>query len=75
MSITLRPPSSEHWNIESNLMLTMTMETYKQWHEAKRVEQDPEWESAGAKVSPKEVPVPAKAPQVVASDSRAVSPT
>ena len=75
MSITLRPPSSEHWNIESNLMLTMTMEMYKQWREAKRVEQDPERESVGAKASPKEAPVPAKAPQAVASDSRAVSPT
>ena len=75
MSITLRPPSSEHWNIESDLMLTVTMETYKQWHEAKRAVQDPAWESAGAKASPKEVPVLAKVPQAVASDSRAVSPT
>ena len=56
-------------------MLTVTMETYKQQREAKRVEQDPERESAGAKASPKEVPVPAKALQAVASDSRAVSPT
>ena len=75
MSITLRPPSSEHWNIESDIMLTVTMETYKQWHEAKRAEQDPERESMGAKASPKEAPVLAKAPQAVASDSRAVSPT
>ena len=75
MSITLRPPSSEHWNLESDLMLTVTMETYKQRREAKRVEQDPEWESTGTKASPKEAPVPAKAPQAVASDSRAVSPT
>ena len=56
-------------------MLTMTMGMYRQQHEAKRVEQDPEWESAGAKVSPKEAPVPAKALQAVSSDSRAVSPT
>ena len=75
MSINLRPPSSEHWNIKSDLMLTLTMETYKQWCEAKRAEQDPERESVGAKASPKEAPVPAKAPQAVASDSRAVSPT
>ena len=75
MSITLRPPSSEHCNMESNLMLTVTMEMYKQRHEAKRAEQDPEQESAGAKASPKEVPVLEKAPQAVASDSRAVSPT
>ena len=75
MSITLRPPSSEHWNIESDLMLTVTMETYKQWREAKRAEQDPERESTGAKASPKEAPVLAKALQAVASDRRAVSPT
>ena len=75
MSITLRPPSSEHWNIESNITLTMTMETYKQRREAKRAEQDLEQESAGAKASLKEVPVLVKAPQAVASDSRAVSPT
>ena len=75
MSITLRPPSSEHWNIESDLMLTVTMKTYRQQCEAKRVEQDPQQESAGAKASPKGAPVLAKAPQAVASDSRAVSPT
>ena len=75
MSITLRPPSSEHWNIKSDLMLTVTMGTYKQRREAKRAEQDPEWESAGAKVSPKEALVLVKALQAVASDSRAVSPT
>ena len=75
MSITLRPPSSQHWNIESDLMLTVTMETYKQWREAKRVEQDPEWESAGTKTSPKEMPVLEEAPQAMASGSRAVSPT
>ena len=75
MSITLRPPSSECWNIESNLMLTLTMETYKQQHEAKRVEQDPERQSTGTKVSPKEMPVLEEAPQAVASGSKAASPT
>ena len=75
MSITLRPPSSEHWNIESELMLTVTMETYKQRREAKRVEQDPERESTGTKASPKETPVPEEAPQAVAGGSEAASPT
>ena len=75
MSINLRPPSDEHWNIESNLILTLTMETYKQQHEAKRVQQDPEQASAGAKASPKETPVPEKAPQAVAGGSKAASPT
>ena len=75
MSINLWPPSSEHWNINTDLRLTLTIDTYQQQCEAKRVEQDPEKESAGAEASPKEVPAPEKAPQVVAGGSKAVSPT
>ena len=75
MSINLRPPSCVHWNIESNLILTLMMDTYQRQLEAKRADQDPEWESAGAEASPKEMPVPEKAPQVVASGSKAASPT
>ena len=48
---------------------------YKWRHEAKRMEQDPERESAGAEASPKEAPAPEKAPQVVAGGSKAASPT
>ena len=75
ISINLWPPSSEHWNINSNLILTLTIDTYKRWCEAKWAEQDPEEESAGAEASPKEVPAPEKAPQVVAGGSKAASPT
>ena len=55
-------------------MLTMTMETYRQRHEAKRADQDPEQESAGAEASPREMPVPEEAPQAIAGSSKAVSP-
>ena len=75
MSINLRPPSNEHWNIDSDLILTLTIDTYQQRREAKRAEQDPEGESAGAEASPKEVPAPERAPQVVAGGSKAASPT
>ena len=75
MSINLRPPSSDHWNIDSDLVLPLTVDKYKQRREAKRVEQDPEGESAGAEASPKEAPTPGKAPQVVVSGSKAGSPT
>ena len=51
------------------------MDTYQRQLEAKRAEQDPEWESVEAEVSPKEVPAPEKAPQVEAGGSKAVSPT
>ena len=75
MVINLRQPSSYHWNIISDLILPMTVDTYRQWHEAKRVEQDLEGRSAGAEVSPEQAPAPRKAPQVVAGGSKAVFPT
>ena len=75
MLINLWPSSREHWNINSDLILTLTMDTYQQWHDAKWVDQDPEREPARAEVSPEEVPVPKKAPQVVAGGNMAASPT
>ena len=75
MLINLGPPSSEHWNIDSDLILTFTIYTYKWQLEAKQAEQDPEGESAGAEVSPKEAPASGKVPQVVAGGSKATSPT
>ena len=75
MAINLGPPSSYHWNIDMDLILPLTIDKYKQWREAKRAEQDPEGESAGAEGSPKEAPAPGKAPQVVVGGSKAASPT
>ena len=51
------------------------MDTYQRRCEAKRAEQDPEWESTGAEASPKEAPAPEKTPQAVAGGSKAASPT
>ena len=75
MVINLRLPSSDHWNIVSDLVLPLIVDTYRQRHEAKCVEQDPEGESAGAEGSPKEAPAPGKAPQVVVGGSKAAFPT
>ena len=75
MAINLGPPSRNQWNIVLDLVLPLTVDKYKQWREAKRVEQDPEAESVGAEGSPKEAPAPGKAPQVVAGGSKAVSLT
>ena len=38
MAINLGPPSSDHWNIVSDLVLPLTVDKYKQWHEAKHAE-------------------------------------
>ena len=75
MAIPLRPPSSEHWNIESDLILPLMKDTYQQWLEAKRADQDPERESVGVKASPRETPVPKEAPLAIAGSSQAASPT
>ena len=75
MAINLRPPSSYHWNIDTDLVLPLTIDKYKQRCEAKWAEQDPEGESAGAEGSPKEAPAARKAPQVVVGGSKAASPT
>ena len=75
MAINLRPPSSNHWNIASDLVLPLTVDMFRQQREAKHVEQDLEGESVGAEASPKEAPAPGKAPQVVVGGSRAAFPT
>ena len=75
IAISLRPPSKEHWNIDSDLILTLTMDTYQQRLEAKRAGQDPERESAGAEASPREMPVPEGAPLAIACSSKDVSPS
>ena len=75
MSINLWPPSRKHWNIDSDLILPLTIDTYQWQREVKQAKQDPEWESAGPEVSPKEAPAQEKAPQAVAGGSKAASPT
>ena len=75
MAINLGPPSSNHWNIISDLILPLIVDKYKQRCEAKHVEQDLEGRSAGAEVSPEQAPAPRKTPQVVASGNKAASPT
>ena len=52
MAINLRLPSSNHWNIISDLILPLTVDTYRQRHEAKCMKQDLEGRSEGAVVSP-----------------------
>ena len=75
MAISLRPPSKGHWNIESDLILPLMMDTYQRRLKAKRAEQDPERESAGAEASPRETLVPEEAPLAIAGNSKTASPT
>ena len=74
MVINLRPPSGDHWNITTDLVLPLAVNTFRQ-REAKHAAQGLEGGSEGAKVSPKEAPAPRESPQVVADSSRAALPT
>ena len=69
MVINLRPPSDDHWNITSDLVLPLAMDTFRQRHEAKQTAQGLEGESEGAKVSPMEASAPGQSPQVDAGGS------
>ena len=73
VAIPLRPPSSRHWNIDSDLIFTIAVDTRRQRCEAKRAGQDKEQESAGAGESPREMPAPEGASLATAGSSQAAS--
>ena len=50
--IPLRPSSSRHWNIDSDLAFTIAVDTHRRQHEAKKTSQDPQQEFTGAEESP-----------------------
>ena len=75
MAINLRPPSDDHWNIATDLVLPLAVDTFRRWREAKQAAQGLEGESGGAKVSPMEAPASRESPQVVVGSSRAALPT
>ena len=74
MAVNLRPPSSDHWNIVSDLVLPLTIDTFRQWREAKRVVLHQEEGSDEAEASPMEVPAPGKSLQVEAEGIREALP-
>ena len=67
MAINLRSSSSNHWNIVSDLVLPLLVDTFRQRREDKLVAQGPGEESEGAKASPKEALAPRESPQVGAA--------
>ena len=75
IAISLRPPSSWHWNMESDLTLALAMDTHRWQLKVKRAAPDPERESAEAEMSPRGAPVPEGAPQAMACSSKAASPS
>ena len=74
MAVNLRPPSNDHWNIVSDLILPLIQGTLQQRREAKQAALQQEERSEGAEASPMEVSAPRKSLQVEAEGSREASP-
>ena len=74
MVVNLRPPSSDHWNIVSDLVFLLMIDTFRQRREAKRVAQQQEEGSEEAEASPTEPSAPGKSLQVEAEGSREALP-
>ena len=74
MAVNLRPPSNNHWNIISELILPLIQGTLRQWREAKQAALHQEEGSKGAEASLMEVSAPRKSLQVKAEGSREAPP-
>ena len=74
VAIPLRPPSSRHWNIDSDLSFTIAVDTHRRWYEAKNTGQDPQQEFTGAEESPRQTPPPEGVSPAIAGSSQAASP-
>ena len=72
--IPLRPPSSRHWNIDSDLSFIIAVDTHRRWYEAKNTGQDPQQEFMGAEESPRQTPAPKRVSPAIAGSSQAASP-
>ena len=75
ITIDLKPPSKDHWNIASDLILPWILEDSWQQCEAKRVVQAQEERSKGAKASQTEAPTPGEPPELEAGGSGKALPT
>ena len=75
VAIPLRPPSSRHWNIDSDLIFGIAVDTHHRRYEAKKTGQDPQQGFAGAEESPRQAPAPEGVSPAIAGSSQAASPT
>ena len=72
--LSLKPSSTDHWNIASDLVLPLALDECRQRLVARQAVQSLEGRSKRAKVSPTEAPTPAKSPQPEAGGSGAALP-
>ena len=75
VAIPLRPPSNRHWNIDSDLIYGIAVDTHRRRYEARKTGQDPQQGFAGAEESPRQAPAPEGVSPAIAGRSQAASPT
>ena len=75
IAIDLRPPTKDHWNITSDLILPWILEDSRQQHKAKQAVQAQEERLKGAKASHTEAPTPGEPPELETRGSDRVLPT
>ena len=69
IALSLKSPAKDHWNIVSDLIFPLMLETSRQQCGAEWVPQGPEGRSEGAKLSLTEAPAPEESPQIEAGCS------
>ena len=69
MVVNLKPPSQDHWNIVSDLVLPLVQDTLRQRREAKQAALCLEEGYEGEEASPTEASAPGKSLQVEAEGS------
>ena len=74
VAIPLKSPSSRYWNIESDLLFSLEVDTHRRRHEAKVTGQDPQQELAGAEESPQHAPAPEGVSLATGGSCQAASP-
>ena len=74
VAIPLKFPSSRHWNIDSDLIFGLEVDTHRRRHEAKVTGQDPQQGLAGAEESPLHAPTPEGVSLAMGGSCQVVSP-
>ena len=75
IAIDLKPPTKDHWNVASDLILPWMLEDSWQQREAKRMAKAQEEKLKGAKASQTEAPTPGEPPELEVGDSGKMLPT
>ena len=74
VAIPLKSPSSRHWNIDSDLIFGLAVDTHRRLHEAKETGRDSQQGLVGAEESPRHVPTPEGVSRVMGGSCQVASP-